>query len=401
MWKKAVNKKGFKVGGRLIFTTSDGRSVNYKINRSNVRISLKKGMISRFSAGHIFLPAIREEGEYQMTWEEESSAYRMESLNSTPFIQNRTYATSSYLLKGDEIFLDYNRLRVSKAIVLGEKEKLEYRWPQDVPFLIEGETGTGKTSLARRLHSQYCAEDAPFVAVNLSSFNPSLIESELFGHEKGSFTGAIRDKKGAVELAHGGTLFLDEIDSLELSMQVKLLTFLDDLSFRKVGGERELKTDCRIIFASGRSLKKLVSRGDFRADLLYRIQSGVVEKLTSLRDDKNLIRKELLKYSQEKSIFIDQALADYYEQCSWPGNYRQLYSHLRRKEMLHHSSRRISLCPLDLELEKSELGNSNSESLDEVKKHHCHKVFLESKGNYTLAAKKLNIAKNTLRKMVA
>lgn len=401
MWKKAISTKGFKIGDRLLFTTSDGRSVKFKLNRQRVRLILKKGVVSEFTTGRITLPAINEEGEFQILWQEEFDCYKVESLFDTPFIQNRTYSKKSFLLEGDEIFLDYNKLQALKRKGEAGHNPLGYRWPENTPFLIEGETGTGKSSLARKLHHQYVGEDAPFVAVNLSSFNPSLIESELFGHEKGAFTGAIREKKGAVELANGGTLFLDEMDSLELSMQVKLLTFLDDYSFRRVGGERELKTDCRLIFASGRSLKQCVSSGEFRADLLYRIQSGIVERLPSLRECRELIRSELLSYAEAHSIFISKELAEYYEGCLWPGNFRQLHSHLKRKQMLHHSSRRLQLCSLDYELERASSNSTQVESLEEVKKLHCHKVFLESQGNYTLAARRLKIAKNTLRKMVA
>lgn len=403
MWKKAISKKGFKVGDRLHFVTSDGRSVKFKLNRKIVKIILKKGAMSDFSSGTITLPAINEEGEYQIFWDEEAQCFKLESLLDTPFVQNRTYSTVSFLLAGDEIFFDYNKVTAMEKDGKGSRMevKLEYRWPQGISFLLEGETGTGKSTLARKLHRQYVGEEAPFIAVNLSSFNPSLIESELFGHEKGAFTGAIREKKGAVELANGGTLFLDEMDSLELSMQVKLLTFLDDLTFRRVGGEKSLRTDCRLIFAAGRSLKERVLSGDFRADLLYRIQSGLVERLPSLRENPSLIRAELLSYCEVNGIFIGKELAQYYETCLWPGNFRQLRSHLKRKEILHYGSRRLNLCPLDYELEKTDLSSHEGQTLEAVKKNHCHKIFLESQGNYALAARKLKIAKNTLKKMVA
>jgi len=403
MWKRAISKKGFKIGDRLHFVTSDGRSVKFKLNRQTVKIVLKKYTISEFSSGIITLPAINEEGEFNIFWDEEAQCFKIESLLDTPFIQNRTCSTESFLLAGDEIFFDYNKVRAMKKDEdgTGPESRLEYRWPEGISFLMEGETGTGKSSLARKLHQQYVGEEAPFIAVNLSSFNPSLIESELFGHEKGAFTGAIRDKKGAVELANGGTLFLDEMDSLELSMQVKLLTFLDDLTFRRVGGERSLKTDCRLIFAAGRSLKERVLCGEFRADLLYRIQSGLVERLPSLHENPALIRSELLRYCEANNIFIGKELAQYYETCLWPGNFRQLHSHLKRKEIYHYNSRCLHLCPLDYELEKIDSAPCQGPTLEAVKRRNCNKIFLESQGNYALAARKLNIAKNTLKKMVA
>ena len=400
-WKIALKKKGFKTGGTLKFITSDGRVVRFRANRHTIKIYLKKNSMSEFSKSHITLPAINREGEYQLRWDDDIENYRFESTSDVPFIQNRTMTTSSFLMESDEIFLDYNQIRIVKNLSLKGGTDFEHRWPKNASFLIEGETGTGKTTLARKLHLNFVGVEAPFIALNLSAFNPALIESELFGHEKGSFTGAIKDKKGAVELAKGGTLFLDEIDSLDRAMQVKLLTFLDDLKYRRVGAEREQQTDCRVIFASGSSLKKRVRRGEFRADLMYRIQSGLIEKLTPLRESPECIVKELRRFSDEHSILIDHKLADFYEKCLWPGNYRQLHSHLKRKEMAHYSSRKLSLCPLDYELERKLVESSSRNSLEEIKKNHCHKVFLESQGNLSLAASRLEISKNTLRKIVA
>ena len=324
-------------------------------------------------------------------------------MGETPFIHNRSYTKKCYLTSEDEIYFDYNRAQTKSDFIENEESCENYPtyWPKDIPFLLEGETGTGKSSLAKKLHYKFQGEETSFVGINLSALNPSLIESELFGHEKGAFTGAIRDKKGAVEMAKGGTLFLDEIDSLDLSMQVKLLTFLDHLLYRRVGGEREFQADCRIIFASGSSLKRKVLKGEFRADLFYRIQSGIYQRLSSLREDKSLIEKALMDFSRKTNLSIDRKLYEYYQSCDWPGNYRQLLSHLKRKQISHYGSQKIFLCSLDEDLEMKMSIENTSESLEEVKKSHCRKVFVQSQGSFSIAAKRLEISKNTLKKMVA
>jgi len=403
-WKVALDKKGFKLGGDLMVVAADGRSRRFKVNRKAITIKLKRGHESQFTSGQIILPAIKEEGEFVIEWDEDRGSYTMRGLKSVPFIQNRSFAVFTYPMDQDEVFLDYNKLHFLNPPALKQnfnEEKLPYQWPMGVPFLVEGETGTGKSTLAKKLHNQFVGEDNPFIGINLSAFNPSLIESELFGHEKGSFTGAIKDKKGAIELAHGGTLFLDEMDSLDKAMQVKLLTFLDDLTFRRVGGEKELKSDCRIIFASGRNLKSLVLDGDFRADLFYRINFGISLKLPTLRDHPELIEKEIKDFAKNQHLFIDKDLVDFYKKCKWPGNYRQLYSHLKRKELQHFSSRKLAICLLDYELERWESEDLESQSLDLMKKNYCRKMFLRTRGNYTLAAQNLDISVNTLRKMIA
>ncbi|MAF79064.1 MAG: hypothetical protein CME63_13305 [Halobacteriovoraceae bacterium] len=400
-WDKALQSKAIKIGDYLEFVTSDGRNARFRLNRKVIKLTLKRNQISKFTTHHIYLPAIHQVGEYELRWDEQWNCYRFKGCSGSLFIHNRACSESSLILEGDELSLDYNLIRVKRVETIKKKQDFSFRWPEGVPILLEGETGTGKSSLARKLHHLHVGEDKPFVGINLSSLNPSLIESELFGHERGAFTGAIRDKLGAVELAKGGTLFLDEMDSLDRSMQVKLLTFLDDLRFRRVGGEKELQTNCRLIFATGRCLKSLVERDQFRADLLYRICSGVVEKLPALREKPELIVREVSKFASERHLFIDQKLIELYQTCLWPGNYRQLHSHLQRKEMIHYKKRRLGVCLLDHELERKGFDETlEHDSLDEMKRFHCRKIYLESHGNMTVAAQRLQISKNTLKKIM-
>ena len=260
--------------------------------------------------------------------------------------------------------------------------------------------------MAKELHNSFVGENLPFIAINLSAFSESLIESELFGHEKGSFTGAVREKRGAVELAREGTLFIDEIDSLPLHLQVKLLTFLDDQTFRRVGGETLKKVNCRLIFASGRCLKKLVEEERFRGDLYFRILSGVTHRIAPLREDRPRLEELLNDICIERGITLDEDLRQFYLSQKWPGNIRQVRSHLMRKCIKNPSMSYLKLDESDAQLFslRKFLTNNGDEplpSLDEVKKDYCAQVFLKSQGSYDVASKKLGIAVSTLRRLMA
>ncbi len=204
----------------------------------------------------------------------------------------------------------------------------------NVPVLIQGESGTGKELVAAAIHNEGNRAHKPFVPINCGALPEGLLESELFGHVKGAFTGALRDKKGRFELAHGGTLFLDEVVDLSKVVQAKLLRVLQDGTFEPVGGEKTISTDVRLISAANRDLKKEVEAGRFRDDLYYRL-NVVPVYLPALRERKNdipLLVEFFLRKSQDEGLKSEgiskDALAvmmDY----DWPGNIRELQSTIR------------------------------------------------------------------------
>lgn len=204
----------------------------------------------------------------------------------------------------------------------------------DVPVLIQGESGTGKELVAAAIHNEGPRAERLFVPVNCAALPEGLLESELFGHVKGAFTGAIRDKKGRFELADGGTLFLDEIGDLPKTVQVKLLRVLQEGIFERVGGEKNLSVNVRIISATNRDLAREVAKGHFRRDLYYRIRVVPINipALRERRDDiallvNHFLQKESQEGSQVRGI-SPEALALMVE-YSWPGNVRELQSALR------------------------------------------------------------------------
>lgn len=205
---------------------------------------------------------------------------------------------------------------------------------RDVPVLLRGETGTGKTSVAEALHHQSTRCDGPFTVVNCSALPPSLIESALFGHEKGSFTGAHSAQAGYFEQANSGTIFLDEIGELPLEMQPKLLTVLEGNSVQRLGGTKKIKTDFRLITATNRDLVKEVEAGRFREDLYYRI-SAVPLEVPPLRERKEdiplLLLKILEKLSPGNPVKWTDSVAEKLQSYVWPGNIREL------KNVLEHS----------------------------------------------------------------
>ena len=211
--------------------------------------------------------------------------------------------------------------------------------------LIYGETGTGKGLVARMLHQFSARAEGEFVDVNCAAIPSDLLESELFGHERGAFTGALSTKVGLVETAHGGSLFIDEIREMELTMQAKLLTLLDTQRFRRVGGVRHIEIDARIIAATNKILLAEVGSGRFRQDLYYRLQVVAINipPLRERDDDvlvltEHFLRKYNSRYGREIHGY-DKSVADIFRAYSWPGNVRELENLLERIFILEDDNR--------------------------------------------------------------
>ena len=227
--------------------------------------------------------------------------------------------------------------------------------PTKTNILIIGESGTGKELIARMIHDSGPLKGKAFVPVNCGAIPETLIESEMFGHKKGSFTGAVVEKAGLFEAANGGTLFLDEVGELPLTMQVKLLRAIQDHSFRKVGGTENVKVDVRIIAATNRDLEAAVLKGTFREDLFYRLNVIMIKAppLRDRKDDIQILAKHFLKKFSEQNRkdmegFDDEALSAL-SFFSWPGNVRELENVIERAVTLE-SGRRVTLATLPSEM---------------------------------------------------
>jgi two-component system response regulator HydG len=212
--------------------------------------------------------------------------------------------------------------------------------PTEATVLIAGESGTGKEMIAGAIHSNSPRHKGPFIPVNCAAINETLLESELFGHEKGAFTGADRRKEGRFRLAHGGTIFLDEIGETSLAMQAKLLRVLQDKAIQRVGGEEILETDARVIAATNRELKEEMAAGRFREDLYYRLNvvTLLVPPLRSRREDIPLLAQHFLALFTDKNRkrirgFTPQAM-DCMVRYGWPGNVRELMNAVERGVIL-------------------------------------------------------------------
>ena len=228
--------------------------------------------------------------------------------------------------------------------------------PSNATVLIEGESGTGKELVAKSIHFNSPRRNKPFVAVNCSALAESLLESELFGHEKGAFTGAVARKKGRFELADHGTLFLDEIGELSQNLQVKLLRVLQEKTFELVGGTRPITADIRVIAATNKTLKEEMTSGRFREDLFYRlnvVRIGLPPLKERKEDIRLLVNHFIDKYASERKVDIpvkgvDQEVDRLFFDYSWPGNVRELENLIERVMILSpHDTIQVADLPMD------------------------------------------------------
>ena len=264
--------------------------------------------------------------------------------------------------------------------------------------IITGESGTGKELIAHAIHSNSPRKFFPMVTVHCGALSEDLLESELFGHEKGAFTGAMFNRKGRFEMADGGTIFLDEIATISMKMQVELLRVLESKTFTRVGGNKEIKSDFRIICATNKDLKKMVADGSFREDLYYRL-NVVNIAIPPLRDRKEdipmLVSYFIKKYCTSMSrdlITIDHAALQRLEEYNYPGNVRELENMIERAIVVGNGK---EILLKDFPLETDSVIDSN-DSLDELEKKYIQKTLEKYDWNISRSAKILQIDRVTL-----
>lgn len=253
-------------------------------------------------------------------------------------LDKKELVTQTKLLKKETI-QKYEIIGESDFI-LALREMISKVAPTSARVLITGENGSGKELVARQLHEQSTRVKAPFIEVNCAAIPSELIESQLFGHEKGSFTSAIKQRKGDFELAHGGTLFLDEIGDMSLSAQAKVLRALQENKITRVGGEKEISVDVRIIAATNKNLRNEIEKGNFREDLYHRLSVIIIE-VAPLRDRKEDIPILVLRFIDDicasqgrPSVPIEQDALDQLKKYNWTGNVRELHNVVERMIIL-------------------------------------------------------------------
>lgn len=270
--------------------------------------------------------------------------------------------------------------------------------PRDASVLVGGENGTGKELVARAIHQRSGRKDKPFVAVNCAAIPPNLVESELFGYEKGAFTGANRSTEGKFELADGGTLFLDEIGETPLEMQVKVLRALQERTYYRVGGKEEVHVDIRVIAATNTDLKRAIEDGDFREDLYFRLAVVIID-VPPLRERGNDVQEiaDYLLNQGGSPIELTKATRDCLQNYHWPGNVRELRNVLEQAVILGDGKR---IVPSDLPPHVGKTGRGKMvfglKTLAEIERRYIERILEETQGNKAKAASILGISRETL-----
>ena len=282
--------------------------------------------------------------------------------------------------------------------------------PSEATVLITGESGTGKEMIAGAIHFNSRRREGPFVKINCAAITETLLESELFGHEKGAFTGADRRKEGKFRQADGGTIFLDEVSEMSLAMQVKLLRVLQEREITRVGGNEAVKVDVRVVAATNRDLAEEIGAGRFREDLFYRLNvvTLLAPPLRERAEDIPILAQHFLTHFAQKNRkrikgFSPQAM-DRFIHYPWPGNVRELMNAVERGVVLSRSnyleetelSLVITTGPDDTPYDDSSRGEKRSSSLDEVEKDAVIRTLEEAKGNKSEAARRLGVTRRTL-----
>ena len=283
----------------------------------------------------------------------------------------------------------------------------------DYSILLIGETGAGKEVFAEHIHRTSNRSQYPLVKVALASLPPNLIESELFGYEKGAFTSSVGEKKGQFEMADKGTIFLDDIDDFSLDLQAKLLRVIEAKEIKRIGGQRPIPLDIRLITASKLDLSEMVAQRKFRMDLFYRINVFpiTIPPLRQRVDDVPLLIQQFLKnYEPERTIVVTDDAMESFMKYSWPGNVRELKNVIQRIAMFSNGKIDIENLPSEIKGEKSlnlfikacgHCFKNRNLSFDEVMQcveaHLLEDALKNANGNYSLAARNLGMSLSTFR----
>jgi transcriptional regulator with PAS, ATPase and Fis domain len=298
--------------------------------------------------------------------------------------------------------------QIDKSELLGKSRQMQALFLEikkvarvDAPVMINGESGTGKELAAKAIHDSSSFSSGPFIAVNCGAIVTDLVQSELFGYEKGAFTGAIRQKVGYIEAARGGTLFLDEIGDLPLCQQSNLLRFLQEKTIQRVGGTESIHVDVRVTAATHVDLEMAISCGEFREDLYYRLN---VLQLNLEGDVELLAHYFFKKFSHEKKLIVKGFSNDCIKKmrcCPWPGNVREMMNRIRRSMVMCDKE---FITAFDLGIGKP-LVNYELSSLKNVRDDAEHEAvraeLIKTKNNISLAAKNLAISRVTLYRLIA
>lgn len=293
---------------------------------------------------------------------------------------------------------------MQQAVALAQKVSAT-----DVTVLLTGETGTGKEVFAQSIHRNSSRCDKSFVAVNCSAFSKDLLESEIFGHKAGSFTGAMKDKKGLFEEANNGTIFLDEIGEMAFELQAKLLRVLEAGEYIKIGDTKPTKVNVRIISATNRDLKKEIEQGHFREDLFYRLSVFQIQ-LPPLRDRiediETLAESFILQFSKKLGKKVDGMTAEFLsalKSADWKGNIRELRNVIERSMIV--CDKQLTLLDLPIEIQHGRIEDATGKNYSEfelaaMEKRHIAKVLQYTNGNKTEASRLLKIGLTTLYRKI-
>ena len=342
-------------------------------------------------------------------------------LAATALTQARAFTTvRNAKVAFQEIIQDRYHLIAGPSSSMGEVLRLA-RATAATPstVLLLGESGTGKEVLARAIHQWSPRADHPFIAINCTALSPELLENELFGHERGAFTGATSQKKGKFELADGGTIFLDEIGDLAPTLQVKLLRVLQEREFQRLGGTREIRVDVRILAATNRDLHQAMQTGGFRKDLYYRL-NVVSMTLPALRDRKadlpilvNHFLERICREMKRPQLGLEPGVLAVLQAYPWPGNVRELQNAIERAVVLTVGPD-VSIADLPVEIRSSSHESpsgkpqtgppddnlSLSAAVVEFKRLRVQRILEQTGGNQTEAARRLGLAQSNLSRLM-